>query len=100
MVKLLWNDMIKLYPNNSTIHYQNYDWDDVVKNTTEDILKSLPELFNIKKVEIFYGDKCSNPSIIVLLRELKKFNDLITIMKNTLIQLTKVILIYVCVINT
>lgn len=82
--------MIKLYPN-IDIFYEKYtDWDEVVQNITEDILKSLPELFNIKKVKIFYGDKCSSPSIIVLLRELEQFNELLKVMKNTLSQLVKV----------
>lgn len=90
LVDTLWADMIKLYPNASTASEKHTDWDDIVKSTTEEILKSLPEQFNIKKVEMFYGDKCSWPNIIVLLRELDKFNVLLEVMKNTLSQLEKV----------
>lgn len=92
LVDTLWADMIKLYPNANTASEKYTDWDDVVKNTTEEILKSLPEQFNTKKVETFYGDKCSSPNIIVLLRELDKFNVLLEVMKNTLLQLEKVLI--------
>lgn len=90
LVDTLWTDMIKLYPNANTTSEKYIDWDEVVKNTTEEILTSLPEQFNIKKVKTFYGDKCSSPNIIVLLRELDKFNVLLEVMKNTLSQLEKV----------
>ncbi|VVC32081.1 Dynein heavy chain, domain-2,Dynein heavy chain domain,Dynein heavy chain, domain-1,Dynein heavy chain, P- [Cinara cedri] len=93
IVNLLWTDMIKLYPNVETVQDKiSTDWDEVVQNTTADILNTLPELYNINKVKIFYGDKCSTPSIIVLLRELEKFNALVEVMKNTLTQLAEVFL--------
>lgn len=91
IAELLREDMIKLYPSINTVHYKIDNWDKVVKKTTEDILKSLPDSFNIKKVKTFYGDKCSNPSIIVLLHELERFNMLIEVMRDTLSQLTKVL---------
>lgn len=82
--------MIKLHPNVNTTYGKNTDWEEVVKNITEDILKSLPEIFNMKKVKTFYGDKCSNPNIIILLQELEQFNTLLDVMRNTLTQLSKV----------
>jgi dynein heavy chain len=82
--------MTRLHPNVNTTYGKNTDWDEVVKNITEDILKSLPEVFNMKKVKTFYGDKCTNPSIIILLQELEKFNALLDVMRNTLTQLSKV----------
>lgn len=66
------------------------DRDKVVQNTTEDILKSLPELYNINKVKMFYGDKCFAPNIIVLLHELEKINALLDVIRNNLSQLSKV----------
>lgn len=84
-------DLIKLYPDIDTINGENADHDEIVKNTAKDILKSLPELFNITKVKTFYGDRCITPNIIVLLRELEQFNALLTVMKNTLSQLIMVI---------
>lgn len=84
-------DMIKLYPDIDTINGENADCDEVVEKTAKDILKSLPELFNITKVKTFYGDRCVSPSIIVLLRELEQFNALLAVMKNTLSQLIMVI---------
>lgn len=90
LVNTLWADMIKLYPNVNTTYGKNTDWEEVVKNITDDILKSVPEPFNMKKVKTFYGDKCSNPNIIVLLQELEQFNELLNEMKNTLTQLSKV----------
>lgn len=81
---------MKLYPTMDIVYNKNTDWDGIVKNTTQDILKSLPELFNIKKVKAFYGDKCLAPNIIVLLRELEQFNMLLEVMRNTLSQLAKV----------
>jgi len=89
--KLLWTDMMKLYPSIYSIHDTNNDWDEVVQKTTEDILRTLPELFNIKKVKRFYGDKCGSPNIIFLLHELVKCNMLLEVMRNTLSQLAKVI---------
>lgn len=91
IVNLLWTDMIKLYPYvEKTQDNICTDWDKTVRNTTEDILKTIPEQYNIKQVELFYGDKCSTPSIIVLLQELDKFNTLIETMRNTLTQLIEV----------
>lgn len=91
IVNLLWADMIKLYPSAETVHDKiGTDWEEIVRNTTVDILTTLPELYNINKVKAFYGNKCSTPSIIVLLRELEKFNALIEVMRNTLTQLTEV----------
>lgn len=82
--------MMKLYPSIGTIHDKCIDWDQVVQTVTEDILQSLPEQFNIKKVRTFYGDKCVSPNIIVLLRELEKFNALLEVIRNTLTQLEEV----------
>jgi len=90
LVKILWADMIKLYPSVDTIDDKNTDWDKVVQNTIEDILKSLPELYNLNKVKMFYGDKCFSPNIIVLLHELEKINALLSVIRNTLSQLSKV----------
>jgi len=90
LVSLLWADMIKLYPSVDTIDDKNTDWDRVVQSTTEDILKSLPELYNLNKVKTFYGDKCFAPNIIVLLHELEKYNALLCVIRNTLSQLSKV----------
>lgn len=90
LVNTLWADMIKLYPNVSATYGKNTDWDEVVRNISEDILKTLPELFNVKKVKTFYGDKCANPNIIVLLQELEQFNALLDVMRNILTQLSKV----------
>lgn len=90
LVSLLWTNMIKLYPSVDIIDDKNTDWDKVVQNTTEGILKSLPELYNINKVKMFYGDKCFAPNIIVLLHELEKINALLEVIRNTLSQLSKV----------
>jgi len=90
LVGLLWADMMKLYPSVDAVDDKNSDWDKVVQNTTEDILKSLPELYNVNKVKMFYGDKCSAPNIIVLLHELEKMNALLCVIRNTLSQLSKV----------
>jgi len=95
LVGLLWADMIKLYPSADTIVDRNNDWDKVVQSTTENILKSLPELYSLNKVKMFYGDKCIAPNIIVLLHELEKMNALLGIIKNTLSQLSKVILVFI-----
>lgn len=98
LVDLLWTDMIKLYPSVDITKDRNTDWDNVVQNTTEDILKSLPELYNIQKVKKFYGDKCFSPNIIVLLHELDKINALLDVIRNTLSQLSKVEAIVIVVI--
>lgn len=91
LVNLLLTDMIKLYPNSNTINGENNNCNEIVRNTAKDILKSLPELFNIQKVKTFYGDRCATPNIIVLLRELEQFNALLAVMKNSLSQLIMVI---------
>jgi len=90
LVDTLCADMIKLYPFVDTVYDRYPDWEEVVKNTAEDILKSLPVPFNVKKVKTFYGDKCSSPNIIVLLHELERFNTLLEVMRSTLSQLAKV----------
>jgi len=90
LVRLLWTDMIKLYPSVDIAYDEITDRDKVVQNTTEDILKSLPELYNINKVKMFYGDKCFAPNIIVLLHELEKINALLDVIRNNLSQLSKV----------
>jgi len=90
LVKLLWADMIKWYPSFDTIDDKNTDWDKVVQNTIGDILKLLPELYDLNKVKMFYGDKCLSPNIIVLLHELEKMNALLSVVRNTLSQLSQV----------
>lgn len=90
LINCLWTDMIKLYPSMEIIRDKNNDWDELVQKTTEDILKSLPELFNLNKVKSFYGEKCCSPNVIVLLNELGQFNMLLEVMNNTLSQLSKV----------
>lgn len=83
--------MLKLYPSMEKISNTNNDWDEMVQKTTEDILKSLPEIFNLNKVKTFYGDKCCSPNIIVLLNELRQFNLLLEAIQNTLSQLSMVL---------
>lgn len=91
LINYLWADMLKLYPSMETISNTNNDWDEMVQKTTEDILKSLPEIFNLNKVKTFYGDKCCSPNIIVLLNELRQFNLLLEAIQNTLSQLSMVL---------
>lgn len=91
LIDRLWENMIKLYPNVDVSDGKKNDWDEVVQKTAEEILQSLPEQFDIKKVKTFYGDKCVSPNIVVLLRELEKCNVLLEVVRNTLSQLAKVL---------
>lgn len=92
IVDVLWANMIELYPSVETVRdgITIVDRDGVVRNTSAEILKTLPEPYDVVEVKTFYGDRCSAPSIIVLLQELDKFNALVEVMRNTLTQLAEV----------
>jgi len=88
----LWRDAAKLYRNvDGSRDGNNNGRDEAVKNVGADILRSLPGPFDVGKVKTFYGDKCLRPNVVVLLRELDKFNALLAAVRDSLSQLAKVI---------
>lgn len=63
--------------------------EELIDSVAEDILNKLPDLFAIRDIKKFYGNKFS-PSTVVLLQELERFNILIGKMSVTLSMLRKV----------
>lgn len=87
----LWRDAATLYPDVDGGRDGNDDGrNETVRNAGADILRSLPGPFDVGKVKTFYGDKCRSPGVVVLLRELDKFNALLEAVRGSLSQLAKV----------
>lgn len=62
--------------------------EDFIGNTAKDILKKIPEEYEVWKVRRFF-QRMITPTVIVLLQELERFNRLIATMRRTLVQLQK-----------
>ncbi|KAJ8963302.1 hypothetical protein NQ318_018771 [Aromia moschata] len=62
--------------------------EDFIASVAQDILKKIPETYEIWKVRRYF-QRAMTPTIIVLLQELERFNKLISTMRRTLVQLQK-----------
>ncbi|XP_050548553.1 dynein axonemal heavy chain 10-like isoform X2 [Daktulosphaira vitifoliae] len=91
-IAYIWRNMMKLYPNISTVKNDNNYWCEVVNYKKEKIFNSLPSLYDMNKVRSFYENKKNNPSIIVLFQELQHFNILLETIRNGLTKLQMVFL--------
>lgn len=62
--------------------------EEFIENVARDILKKIPEEYEIWKVRRYF-QRMMSPTVVVLLQELERFNKLIAIIRRTLLQLQK-----------
>ncbi|KAJ8924399.1 hypothetical protein NQ315_007195, partial [Exocentrus adspersus] len=85
--KEMWNLLIELQPQTSASG-EGISREDFIASVASDILKKIPEVYEIWKVRKYF-QRMMSPTVIVLLQELERFNKLISTMKRTLLQLQK-----------
>lgn len=62
--------------------------EEFIESVAKDILKKIPEEYEIWKVRRYF-QRMMSPTVVVLLQELERFNRLIAIIRRTLLQLQK-----------
>lgn len=62
--------------------------EEFIENVAKDILKKIPEEYEIWKVRRYF-QRMMSPTIVVLLQELERFNKLIAVIRKTLLHLQK-----------
>lgn len=62
--------------------------EEFIDSVAKDILKKIPEEYEVWKVRRFF-QRTMSPTVVVLLQELERFNKLIRTMRKTLINLQK-----------
>ncbi|XP_056647538.1 dynein axonemal heavy chain 10 [Diorhabda sublineata] len=85
--KEMWSILIELQPQTSSTGV-GISREEFIDNVAKDILKKIPEEYEIWKVRRYF-QRMMSPTVIVLLQELERFNRLIATMRRTLIQLQK-----------
>ncbi|KAK9891062.1 hypothetical protein WA026_013388 [Henosepilachna vigintioctopunctata] len=85
--KEMWRILIELQPQTATSG-EGISREEFIENVANDVLKKIPEEYEIWKVRRAF-QRVMSPTIIVLLQELERFNKLISAMRRTLRQLQK-----------
>ncbi|XP_072375297.1 dynein axonemal heavy chain 10-like, partial [Diabrotica undecimpunctata] len=85
--KEMWNILIDLQPQTSTTGV-GISREEFIDNVAQDIIKKIPEEYEIWKVRRYF-QRMMSPTVVVLLQELERFNKLIATMLKTLVQLHK-----------
>ncbi|CAH1165598.1 unnamed protein product [Phyllotreta striolata] len=85
--KEMWATLIELQPQ-TTGSGEGISREEFIDLVAKDILKKIPEEYEIWRVRRYF-QRTMSPTVIVLLQELERFNKLITTIRRTLIQLGK-----------
>ncbi|CAH1993535.1 unnamed protein product [Acanthoscelides obtectus] len=85
--KEMWNLLIELQPQ-TVASGEGISREEFIENVAKDILKKIPEEYEIWKVRRYF-QRMMSPTVVVLLQELERFNRLIKVMRRTLVQLQK-----------
>nr|XP_023024309.1 dynein heavy chain 10, axonemal [Leptinotarsa decemlineata] len=85
--KEMWRLLIELQPQTS-MSGEGISREEFIDSVAKDILKKIPEEYEIWKVKRYF-QRMMSPTVIVLLQELERFNKLINTMRRTLTQLQK-----------
>ncbi|CAG9821168.1 unnamed protein product [Phaedon cochleariae] len=85
--KEMWRLLIELQPQ-TAMSGEGISREEFIDSVAKDILKKIPEEYEVWKVKRFF-QRAMSPTVIVLLQELERFNKLIHAMRRTLVQLQK-----------
>ncbi|XP_060518939.1 LOW QUALITY PROTEIN: dynein axonemal heavy chain 10 [Cylas formicarius] len=85
--KEMWHTLVELQPQ-VAVSETGISREDFVESVADDVLKKIPDPYEIWKVRRHF-QRTMSPTVVVLLQELERFNRLIIAMKDTLIRLKK-----------
>ena len=89
----MWEQLVELQPQTGESGH-GISREQFIDNTATDILKRMPQKYDLDKIRKKYGLEVT-PTTVVLLQELERLNKLIATMYRSLTTLKRVIYIYI-----